>query len=532
MATDVRSFDIVIIGSGFSGSLMAMVCRRLGRSVLLVEKGTHPRFAIGESTTPLTNLLLEEIAREYSLDFLDDLSNWGKWQKRYPGLTCGLKRGFSFFHHQEGHQFRRLEDRRSELLVAASPSTSLADTHWYREEFDEFLLRKAMDAGVAYMDQTELVEAEETPCGMLLSCRRRDNEVSVSAQFVIDASGPRGALFQLLGGRERTINGMPSTRALFGHFENLPLWGGLEQFNTNESLPYPIDDAAVHHVFPNGWFWGLRFNNGIASIGAVVRSDWEGAWGSRPDQNDWRRLMTRFPSLDQLSRNASVVGSIRAIDQLPFLAEKIYSRRWVLLPSAAASIDPLFSTGFPLTLLGVIRLGRAIGRSWATDQFPIELRDYSIATIDEVERIGRLVGLAYKVMAYPKVFNAVTMLYFCAVSFEETNRRLQRVPIDHAFLLGEDARYRTRIDQCIDRIESRLAVGLSEEDPGNIEGLIRECVEPFNVIGLGQERRKNWYPVDIGELLRSVDKLGVAKEAICSMLVRSGVESKVLRQFD
>ena len=44
-------------------SLLGMIGRRLGMSVLLLERGTHPRFAIGESTSPLANLLLEEIAR-------------------------------------------------------------------------------------------------------------------------------------------------------------------------------------------------------------------------------------------------------------------------------------------------------------------------------------------------------------------------------------------------------------------------------------------------------------------------------------
>jgi choline dehydrogenase-like flavoprotein len=57
------TFDIAVIGSGFAGSLIAMIARRLGRSVILIERGKHPRFTIGESSTPLANLLLEEIAR-------------------------------------------------------------------------------------------------------------------------------------------------------------------------------------------------------------------------------------------------------------------------------------------------------------------------------------------------------------------------------------------------------------------------------------------------------------------------------------
>jgi FADH2 O2-dependent halogenase len=59
--------DLAVVGSGFGGALTALVARRLGLSVALLERGTHPRFAIGESTSPLANLLLEEIARRYDL---------------------------------------------------------------------------------------------------------------------------------------------------------------------------------------------------------------------------------------------------------------------------------------------------------------------------------------------------------------------------------------------------------------------------------------------------------------------------------
>ena len=88
-----------MVGSGFAGSLLAMIARQLGRSVILIEKGTHPRFAIGESSTPLANLLLEELTTRYGLDELRPLAKWGSWQRAYPQIACGRKRGFTFFHH-------------------------------------------------------------------------------------------------------------------------------------------------------------------------------------------------------------------------------------------------------------------------------------------------------------------------------------------------------------------------------------------------------------------------------------------------
>ena len=73
----MAAYDVAIVGSGFAGSLLAMILRRQGRSVILLEKGKHPRFAIGESSTPLSNLLLEDLALRYDLPGIAPLTKWG-----------------------------------------------------------------------------------------------------------------------------------------------------------------------------------------------------------------------------------------------------------------------------------------------------------------------------------------------------------------------------------------------------------------------------------------------------------------------
>ena len=55
--------DIAIIGAGFSGSLLSMLLKRIGLTSVLIDRGSHPRFAIGESSTPIANLLLEDSTR-------------------------------------------------------------------------------------------------------------------------------------------------------------------------------------------------------------------------------------------------------------------------------------------------------------------------------------------------------------------------------------------------------------------------------------------------------------------------------------
>ena len=113
--------DVAIIGSGFAGSLTALALLKRGRRVALIEKGRHPRFAIGESSTPLANLLLEELADRYELPRLRAFSKWGTWQRTRPDVAVGLKRGFSFFFHRPGEAFEDEPAHLRQLLVAASP---------------------------------------------------------------------------------------------------------------------------------------------------------------------------------------------------------------------------------------------------------------------------------------------------------------------------------------------------------------------------------------------------------------------------
>ncbi|HEY8535936.1 MAG TPA: FAD-dependent oxidoreductase, partial [Vicinamibacterales bacterium] len=220
--------DVAIIGSGFSGTLLALALRRRGRSVALVEAGRHPRFAIGESSTPLANLLLEEIADEYDLPRIRPLSKWSTWRRTYPELPVGLKRGFSFFHHRHGEPFADGPDHARQLLVAASPHDGVADTHWYRADFDAFLAREAVEAGAELFEETRVVGVDLPAQGdATLDLEHAGTRRTLRAGFVVDASGPRGALSRLLRLPKLPLRWLPPTQALYTHFEGVARWDSL-----------------------------------------------------------------------------------------------------------------------------------------------------------------------------------------------------------------------------------------------------------------------------------------------------------------
>ena len=157
--------DVAIIGSGFAGSILAMVLAKSGLRVALIDRTHHPRFAIGESSTPLADMILRRLARRYHLPSLEALSTWGSWQKQFPHLACGRKRGFSYYQHQRHQVYSEQTLGHSSLLVAASGNDDISDTHWYRAEVDEFLFQEAINHGALEFIGHEIVQIEDATSG-------------------------------------------------------------------------------------------------------------------------------------------------------------------------------------------------------------------------------------------------------------------------------------------------------------------------------------------------------------------------------
>ena len=428
-------YDIAIVGSGFAGSLLAMIAHRLGRSVVLIERGRHPRVVIGESSTPITNLLLEELTTRYDLPSVRPLAKWGNWQRTHPEIACGLKRGFTFYHHDLDNPRHSAPDRSEQLLVAASPHDEISDTHWYRADFDQFLVREAQRLGVDYLDETNLTGFAESDDEVRLEGTRHGEKISVSAEFLVDASGPRGFLHCALGLQELQLPGFPATQALYSHFSGVRRLENLYPTPDGQSPPYPVDDAAVHHVFDGGWIWVLQFNNGMTSAGIAATDALAEKLKLTDGADAWQRILHRIPALESQFAAAKAERPFTHMPRLAFRSATISGSRWALLPSAAGFVDPLLSTGFPLTLLGVARLAEIFEHGWETERFASRLQTYAAQTEGELLATGRLIASLYANMNNFSVFTSLSLLYFATASFSETARRLGKPHLASSFLL-------------------------------------------------------------------------------------------------
>ncbi len=511
-------YDIAVVGSGFAGSLLAMIARRLGHSVVLIEKGAHPRVVIGESSTPLANLLFEELCVRYNLPALRPLAKWGSWQRTYPEVACGLKRGFTFHHHRldDVHSFD--PEHRDQLLVAASPRNEIADTHWYRADFDHFLVREAEKLGVDYLDRVTLQSCEQHEDGISLRGERGRQPVAFRARFVIDATGPRGFLHHAFQLRESPLPGYPATQSLYSHFSGVGRLEETEFGRIDGPPPYPIDDAAVHHVFDGGWIWVLKFNNGITSAGVAATDEVTAQLRFSDGAPAWERLLDRIPALTSQFAHAHAERPFTHMPRLAFRSSAIVGEQWALLPSAAGFVDPLLSTGFPLTLLGVTRIAEIIESAWGREQFGAQLREYARQTDRELLTTARLIGALYANMSRFEVFVALTLLYFAAASFAESARRLGKPQLAPSFLLCTHPRFGPACEQ----ICARAKQNLSNNEVDALICQINAAIEPINVAGLGRIERRNWYPVEAEDMLNAASKWQASRNEVGALLKRCG----------
>lgn len=517
--------DVAIVGSGFGGSLMALALRARGHRVALIERSRHPRFAIGESSTPLANLLIEELADRYDLPGIRVFSKWGTWQRARPDVACGLKRGFTFFFHQPGVAFPDDADRERQLLVAASPHDDIADTHWYRPHVDQALAQQAETAGAIYLDMTRLDYVRHEGEATILEGEREGRSVRITTEFVIDATGPRGFLHHRLGLDERAAEQrwLPSTQGLYTHFEGVDRWARLrpQPSPRSELPPYPIDDAAVHHLFPGGWIWVLRFNNGITSAGAALTDAAASAIGAATGEAAWSRLLAMLPSVAEQFRPARAVLPFVHAPRLSFRSSRVAGPAWALLPSAAGVIDPLLSTGFPLTLLGIQRLLDLLERTSKGRERDEALRDYERTTIAELDITERLVAALYATMTDPPLFRRLALLYFAAASFSEAARRLRRPELAPGFLLSAHPTFAQELTACVTLATSTRHGAVRQA----LDDRLDRAIEPFDIAGLRNRERRNWYPVLASDLLASGTRLNATPDELRELLERSGFTS-------
>lgn len=482
--------DLAVLGSGFGGTLLAVVARALGLSVAVIERGTHPRFAIGESSTPLADFKLARIADRFGLDWLRPLAKYGPWKATYPHLSCGLKRGFSFFRHRPGEPFAPAEGNANALLVAASPTDATADTHWYRPDFDAHLVERAAAAGAHYLDRCEVHILRHTDPGWEIEGVRPAGAVTVRAGLLVDATGTGQALPEALKLEAVDPASLRTrSRGLYSHFRGVELWHDVLGPAATADHPFPCDAAALHQIIDHGWMWVLRFENGITSAGFSLDPDRHPIRPGETPDAEWRRLLDAYPSLARQFAEAELTRPLVRTGRLQRRLTRAAGPDWALLPHAAGFLDAWLSPGIAQTLYAVNRLANILADERPGPARERRLAGYGEAVLRELAWVDEITGTCFACLdRFPVLATAVMVYFTAAIYCEERERRGEAGP-DEGFLLADHPEYRAVASQLFaDALTTPAA------DADAFLAAAHRALEPYNSCGLCDPRRRNMYP--------------------------------------
>tara|TARA_B100000073_G_scaffold302483_1_gene269990 strand:- start:615 stop:2105 length:1491 start_codon:yes stop_codon:yes gene_type:complete len=481
----MKQYDVLILGSSFSGSILGWILAAQGMRVFMLDRHTHPRFSIGESSTPVADIVIADLAKRYALPQLASLSMYGRWKQELPHLVCGKKRGFSYFKHRKGECYGHSCGKDS-LLVAASACDAESDTHWLRSDVDTYLFRQSCDAGVHAIENCHVNQIVRENNGWRVSWRHTgtDQYQNDCARIIIDATGHGGLMGDKLGLSRLDKTLSTTTSALYGHFRGVESWDARQLANGDSSTidPFRSDDAAQHHLIDDGWVWLLRFDDGRTSIGLVenrqvnINHDLEGYWKNR---------LQCYPSLWSLFENCQAIPQLYQTGSLQRLWSESSGPGWAMLPTTSGFIDPLHSTGIAHSIHGVARLASLL----LHDEHSTPAWDqYGQNVIDEIRFIDQLVSAAYAAINHFELFSAASSLYFLATIQFEKKLLSDAACEDTRFLAADNITLRERLTESCTLIHASVQGHISES---YCLSQLRHSLSDFDRLGFFQLSTKN-----------------------------------------
>ncbi|HKX46938.1 MAG TPA: tryptophan 7-halogenase [Planctomycetota bacterium] len=340
--------DVVILGSGLAGSVTALCLVRQGLRVVLLEKATHPRFALGESTTTPSSLWLKLLAERFDVPELHHITT-GEGVRRHVAPTSGVKSNFGFLYHRPG------AETMTRAWQAVIPQAEFSDDdlgpppttemHYFRQDVDAYLWSTALAAGAVGRSGCKVSELSFREDGATVETSVGE---TIRCGFVIDASGHDSVVAGALALREEPPRMRTNSRALFTHMV------GVRPYEDVDGGPRPLapwSQGTLHHFFDGGWMWVIPFGNYSGSRNKLcsVGLCYDNARFPRDPEVGpeaaWSRFLEVYPSVRRQFEAAVPVRPWIATDRLQYSSRQCVGDRFWLTAHAAGAVDALYSMG-------------------------------------------------------------------------------------------------------------------------------------------------------------------------------------------
>ena len=340
MATE--HYDLIVIGAGPAGSVLAALVAEAGNRVLLIDREQLPRYQIGESLLPATLNGIAEL-----LGVREQMDNAG----------FVLKRGATFHWGSSPDLWT--------LNFGGAPHDTLPGPDWptalnvRRDRFDAILLDRARQAGVTVREQQRamsFIVDNGRVCGVHIR-DADDHDWSASASWTVGATGQASPLAALIGRRQTSA--FFRNASVFGYFEH------------GKRLPSPLEGNVLLESFDDGWIWYIPLSDELTSVGAVLyhpavsrlRNDHESVLLD---------VLSRCTYASEYLKDARLVpegqyAGMRVRREFSYANTRFWMPGALVVGDSACFIDVILSSGVHLATFGALQAARAINTALRGD---------------------------------------------------------------------------------------------------------------------------------------------------------------------
>ncbi|MHC4391393.1 MAG: NAD(P)/FAD-dependent oxidoreductase [Planctomycetota bacterium] len=357
---DEESYDAIVIGGGPAGATVGALLAEAGRRVLIVEKGRFPRYSVGESLLPACYGPLKRL-----------------------GVLPRMET--SSFVEKHSVQFVSTDGRASQPFYFADHMDHPSARTWQvdRAEFDQLLLDNARAKGAAVMEGAGVKDLlVEDDCVVGVTVNGEAPAMTLRARVVIDASGRDALSIKRLGWRERD-------EAL----ERIAIWtyyrGAKRDTGRDEGT------TTVAYLPEKGWFWYIPLQRDVVSVGVVAREQYLYRNGRDPAAI-FAREVAQNPWIAERLAAGVQEGPFRVTGDYSYRARHCAMDGLVLVGDAFSFVDPVFSSGVFLALLGGERCADAVEAALeAGDVSAARFSAYGQSLCAAIEPMRRLIYAFY-----------------------------------------------------------------------------------------------------------------------------------------
>jgi flavin-dependent dehydrogenase len=320
---------VVIVGGGPAGSTAALCLRKLGHEAIVYEKLKFPRYRIGESLLPGTCAILTR------LGVFDKVDAAQFTKKRAATFIWG-------------------GDRPPWSFTFATPKTA----PWVfdhalqvtRAEFDQILLNAAAERGAQVHEAHEVTSIElganGNGNGVKLGWRNAQADGTVEGDWVIDASGGRGVIAQML-----------NLRRFDSYYKNMAVWS---YFKGGKRYKGDLEGNIFSVTWKEGWIWIIPLKDDIYSVGVVTGLDSNARIREIGADAFYHEAIGMCSLAKEILATASQCDEVRVLREWSYDAKQLSLGRAFLCGDSGCFIDPLFSQGVHLATYSAMCAAAAI----------------------------------------------------------------------------------------------------------------------------------------------------------------------------